>query len=121
MFADVTARAGALRRNGDPATGTREPSLFTLNPLTSTELGAVVNRNWACPSFRGTSAAIGVGVGNAAGVGVGVMLGVGVAVGEGVGVGEGLSMTVLRGEMTHPAIAASSKKIIAIKPKWFER
>jgi hypothetical protein len=52
------------------------------------------------------------------GVGVGVAVGVGVGVGEmsGVGVGVGLSFTILRGEITQPAITRRRKQVATRMP-----
>ena len=122
---DLSPRAVALIGNGEPGIGASEPSPLTLKPFSNGESGEAVKRNWL--SLRGTSADIGVGVGNGVDTGVGVGVGVkgkpgvgvgvgvkgepGVGVGDTVGVGVGEALfTILRGEIWHPITSASTRR-----------
>ncbi len=111
-------RRHALERvvgNGDPGTGVSEPSWLILKPLIRESDASPKNKNCVPEPAFGTweAAAIGVGVGNGVGtgIGVGVPMGVGVVIGVGDVVGVGVGPTTIefrRGEITHPATAASS-------------
>jgi hypothetical protein len=117
---DVTACAGAAIENGDPGTDISEPSWFILKPLITGADESPTNKNCAPEPI---TAGIGVGVGNGVGtgIGVGVPIGVGVEIGVGeiVGVGEGPGNTIesRRGEITHPATAASSSARAMVQEK----
>ena len=121
---DAAACNGAAVRNGDPGTGVSEPSWLILKPLIRALDASPRNRNCAPePAFGTWEAAgigVGVGIGVGTGIGVGVPIGVGVVMGVGDVVGVGVGPTTIefrRGEITHPATAASSSARARVQEK----
>lgn len=92
--------------NGEPGTEVSEPSPLILKPVIKGLPGPPAKTNWG---LRGTSNdAVGVGVAVGEGVGVGVVPG------EGVGVAAGVPVKVLRGEITHPTMTATSRAAVRV-------
>jgi len=113
----VTACAGAAIENGDPGTVISEPSWFILKPLIIGADESPTNKNCGASAPAGIGVGLGVGVGRGVGVPIGVGVEIGVGDPVGVGVGAGVPIKTLRGEITHPAMAVSSRAKVMVPAK----